>query len=74
MNREYQLTIHAVGTTVKAALVSLGRGVRWGKVENLVAQPSEVPAQWFVCFTAGGTSMKAAGEYVRGGVIVTWWK
>jgi hypothetical protein len=74
MNREYNLTIHAVGKTVKGALVSLGRDFRWGKVENIEEQTSDVPARWFVRFTAGGTSMKAAGEYVRGGVIVTWWK
>lgn len=71
---EFNLTIYAVGVTVETALLSLGETLGWGRIENIDFQPVDVPCNWHVRFHAGGTSMKAAGQYVTGGVIVTWWK
>lgn len=74
-NRSCKLEIHAVGPTVEAALQHMQRGLSWGEIEHIEYQKHDgAPCTWYVRFTAGGTSMKAAGEYVRGGVIVTWWK
>lgn len=74
--RTMLVEIHAVGTSIASALRALGRGTGWGKVADIEIEvdPNNSPAQWFVRFTAGGTSMKASGEYVNGGVVVTWWK
>ena len=72
--REFNLTIYAVGTTVERALKALGKTNEWGKIDNIVFQEVDTPCVWYVRFTSDGTSMKASGEYVTGGVIVTWWK
>jgi hypothetical protein len=72
--RSFNLTIHAVGTSVERAIHTLGRSLKWGKIANIEWQPIDTPCQWYIRFEAGGTSMKASGEYVTGGVIVTWWK
>lgn len=75
-NRSLTLEIYSVGPTIERALKSLGKGIGWGKVEKVELQPSDgrPPSDWYARFCAGGTSMKAAGQYVRGGVVVTWWK
>lgn len=72
--RSFVLEIYAVGRTVEAALKELGKTLGWGKVAKISFQEMGVPCEWMVRFTAGGTSMKASGQYVTGGVIVTWWK
>lgn len=73
-NRSHRLEIYAVGVDIPSALDALGRGLGWGQLDCIVKQEVDVPCKWYVHFTADGTSMKAAGEFVRGGVIVTWWK
>lgn len=73
--REFHLTIHSVGTTVEKAIRALandGRG--WKTITDIEFQPTDKPCEWYVRFWANGTSMKAGGEYVNGGVILTWWK
>ncbi len=70
----FQLTIHAVGRTVEEALTALGKRHGWGKVTDLAFQShTNAPVEWYVRFAVDGTSMKAAGHYLTGGVIVTWW-
>ena len=73
INRSFQLTIYAVGPTPEAALGSMAKAMDWGELSSLEYE-KDYPSEWFVRFTADDTSMKAAGEYVTGGVIVTWWK
>jgi len=73
-NRAYSVVIHAVGVDIPSALEALGRGLGWGHIDGIVMQEVDVPCKWYVRFHADGTSMKASGEHVRGGVIVTWWK
>jgi hypothetical protein len=75
--RTFQLIIYAVGRTVEEALKELGRTNHWNGVYDIKFQTEvDKPCEWYVRFTVGDsrTSMKAAGEYVTGGVIVTWWK
>lgn len=72
--REFSLTIYAVGVTVESAIKSLAQAIGWGDIDGIEFQPIDVPCEWYVRFHADGTSMKASGEYVTGGVIVTWWK
>ena len=72
--RPFELTIYAVGRNVEEALEALGKERKWGKVEGIEWQEVDVPCEWYVRFIADGTSMKASGEFITGGVIVTWWK
>lgn len=74
--RDFNLHIYAVGKNVETALKALGASLKWGKVYNIEFQEVDTPCNWYVYFKVGkgGTGMKAAGEYVTGGVIVTWWK
>lgn len=63
--------IYAVGTSAESALNALHPGAH-GIEYQMHDGP---PCEWFVTYWSGdGTSMKASGEYVRGGVIVKWWK
>jgi hypothetical protein len=68
--------IWSVGKTPRQAIFSLGRARKWGKITGLKAMPSpDYDAYaWGYRFWADGTSMKAAGICVPGGVICTWWK
>lgn len=73
--RSYEKTIYAVGTTVERAIKALasdGRG--WKNIKDITFEPVDSPCEWYVRFWANGTSMKAGGQYVNGGVILTWWK
>lgn len=67
--------IYAVGETPEGALEHLGLSLGWGEVENFSDLKGGSPEfEWGRRFTAGGTSMKAAGWRVPGGVVVAWWK
>ena len=73
--REFHLTIYSVGKTVEDAIRALAKDGRgWKNIANIEFQEVDTPCKWCVRFTADGTSMKAAGDYVNGGVILTWWK
>lgn len=73
--REFSLTIHAVGRTVEEAIRALAKDGRdWKNIKDIQFQEVDTPCKWYVRFWANGVSMKAAGEYVNGGVILTWWK
>lgn len=73
--RSAKFEVFAVGNTIENALYSLAETNNWGIIRNITLQPNEgAPCNWYVRFKSEGTSMKASGEYVTGGVIVTWWK
>ena len=74
--------VYSVGKTPIAAIQALGKTVGWGKCHGFKKQPVERPDapehytanEWYYRFWSGDdTSMKAAGRYVPGGVIVDWW-
>lgn len=75
-NRSFHVEIYSVGETIEKAIFALGKTLGWGEIENIQLQsdPKLKPCEWYIRFTADTTGMKAAGEYVTGGVIVTWWK
>lgn len=77
-NRSFHFEIYAVGETIEKAILALAETLKWENIENIELQNDKCinmkPCEWYVRFTADTTSMKAAGEYVTGGVIVTWWK
>lgn len=73
------MKIWAVGKTPLEACDALARE-RWGgTVTELGAElpddPNEEPIyDWGYRFWSDGTSFKAAGINVPGGVLLTWWK
>ena len=72
--RSFALTIYAVGNTVYEALQALGKSLDWEPVTDIQWQTTDQPCTWYVRFQVDGTSMKATGEYVTGGVVVLTWK
>jgi len=69
--------VYSVGHDPADAIRALGERIGWGEITGLSPQSDGVrPSleQWYCRFYADGTSMKAAGRYVPGGVILTWWK
>jgi hypothetical protein len=66
--------LFAVGATPEEALAHMGKELGWGELSALAYDEPDHDDAWYARFTADGTSMKAAGEYVTGGAIVTWWK
>jgi len=66
--------VYSVGDTPEAAIRALGKKVGWGEITGLDPQPQETPGSWYYRFWAGGTSMKAGGRHVPGGVLLDWWK
>lgn len=66
--------LHAVGRMPEEAIVSLAHFKGWGEVTKFSALEGGNPLySWGRRFLADGTSMKAAGWEVPGGVVVTWW-
>lgn len=68
-------TIWAVGKTPEEAIRALCEA-RLGKFggELTSLEGGDERYTWGFRFTADGTSCKAAGVHVPGGVILTWWK
>ena len=72
--------VYSVGKTPELAIRALGKKVGWGRVHGFESQPTNdadmSPFEtWYYRFWTGqGTSMKAAGRFVPGGVILDWWK
>jgi len=67
--------IFAVGKTPEEAIRALALALDWGeitKISNL--EGGDARYTWGRRFLADGTSMKAAGWDVPGGVVLTWWK
>lgn len=67
--------VYSVGMTPTLAIMALGEKISWGVMFNFEPQSVAHPdREWYMRFTADGTSMKAGGRYVPGGVILDWWK
>lgn len=67
--------VYSVGRTPLEAIKALSKEIGWGKCYNFRAQDVEHPGEWYYRFWSGsGTSMKAGGRFVPGGVIADWWK
>lgn len=68
---------YSVGATPREAIIALCK-VRLGKfggtLTEIPCDSSDPRFEWGYRFTADGTGCKAAGIYVPGGVILTWWK
>ncbi len=74
-------TLWSVGRCPKEAISALCKARGWGKIEGkLTPLPTENDRgdsryTWGFHFcSCDGTSFKAAGIHVPGGVILTWWK
>lgn len=67
-------TILATGEAPEQAIHALGRELGWGPLDRFEEQEANASDEWYYRFRADGTSMKAAGDYVPGGVTLTWWK
>ena len=67
---------HSVGKTSEDAIRALAKDKGWGEVEmgEPLGPGSDPVYTWGFRFHAGGTSFKAAGWGVPGGVVLTWWK
>lgn len=73
--KERSLPVFAAGATPEDAIRSYAEAMGWGEVTSLADLPGGEPCfTWGRSFTAGGTSFRAAGWDVPGGVVVTWWK
>jgi len=66
--------VYAVGLTPEKAIRALAKKVGWGRVQGFEEQPCDEDGGWFYRFRSGdGTSMKAGGRFVPGGVLIDWW-
>lgn len=68
------MRVYASGTTPETAIRELCIALGLGEPEAFEPEPARASDEWFYRFTAGGVSMKAAGDHVPGGVTLTWWK
>lgn len=71
--------VWSVGETPEECVIALAKARGWGEVDmskfrDLPEDPDENLYHWGVAFYAGGTSFKAAGQNVPGGLVLTWWK
>jgi len=76
---EFKHTVWAVGPDVPTALATLGSYLGWSSVTGIVYGASRdmlhtIEEEWDAMFQADGKPCKASGQYVRGGVIITWWR
>ncbi len=69
------VTVYSVGRTPEEAIEALAKELQWGAIDNMAGlEGGSAEYQWGRSFTADTTSMKAAGVFVPGGVVITWWK
>ena len=67
--------IHSIGEDPEGAIRALGHAKDWGAITQIRDLEGGDPKYtWGKSFYADGTSMKAAGWTVPGGVVLTWWK
>ena len=70
-----QEELYAVGKTPEDAILALAHFKGWGDVTGIAPLEGGDPKYtWGKSFYADGTSMKAAGWTVPGGIVLTWWK
>lgn len=66
--------IYGIGKTPEEAIVAAAVGKGWGEVTKITnLEDGDPKYTWGRRFYADGTSMKAAGWSVPGGVVMTWW-
>lgn len=70
-----RIMVFAIGNNPDDAIKAFCAASLW-ECSNLEPLPlgRDPMLQWGRRFTANGTSMKAAGCYVPGGAVMTWWK
>lgn len=69
------LLVFAVGDTPEGAIAQLCAANDWGELSSIEDLPGgRSDLDWGRRFVAGGTSFKAAGSFVPGGAVITWWK
>jgi hypothetical protein len=67
--------IYAVGKTPEECILAAAKAQGWGEVTKITdLEGGDSQYTWGRSFYADGTSMKAAGWDVPGGVVMTWWK
>lgn len=67
--------VHAIGRTPDEAIYAFAEFGGWGKITEIsILEDGDPMYTWGRRFFADGTSMKAAGWSVPGGVVLTWWK
>jgi hypothetical protein len=67
--------IHGIGKTPEEAIAAAALHNGWGEVTKITdLEEGDPKYTWGRRFYAEGTSMKAAGWSVPGGVVMTWWK
>lgn len=66
--------IHGIGKTPEEAIAAAAAHKGWGEITKISPLEDGDPKYtWGRRFYADGTSMKAAGWSVPGGVVMTWW-
>jgi hypothetical protein len=66
--------IHAVGQTPEECILAAAKKIGWGEITKITDLEGGDPKYtWGRRFYADGTSMKAAGWEVPGGLVMTWW-
>jgi len=66
--------IHAVGQTPEECILSAAKKQGWGEITKItLLEGGDAKYTWGRRFYADGTSMKAAGWEVPGGLVMTWW-
>jgi len=67
--------VYAVGESPEDAIDLYAEAMGWGEVSSVSDLPCGAACfTWGRSFCAGGTSFKAAGWDVPGGVVLAWWK
>ena len=67
--------IYAVGKTPEDCILAAAKAQGWGDVTKVTdLEGGDKQFTWGRRFLANGTSMKAAGWAVPGGLVLTWWK
>lgn len=66
--------IYAVGKTPEECILAAAKKIGWGEITKITdLEGGDKKYTWGRRFYADGTSMKAAGWEVPGGLVMTWW-
>ncbi len=67
-------SVFSIGSNAQEAMKNLAEHKKWGEIEKMDHLEIGKDFDWAYSFVAGGTSFKAAGVFVLGGAMLTWWK